>query len=87
MQIDIPEVLPNVLGAYLRETLNEIPGVGRITLMPSQLGWGMVQTIVIDSRNDSERRTVFGFRPVKAVMEVCPRQTGFELELLSFEYC
>ena len=73
--------IPEVLIDFLKKIVEEDISILRITLIPTRLGHGMVQDIILESAQDITIRRVYGFDPVEARLGI--RRSGKYYELFS----
>jgi hypothetical protein len=62
--------IPDVLVGFLHEMLDNDPSVTMVTLIPSKLGWGLVQDILLQTPYGESFRRVYGFDLVDARLRV-----------------
>jgi len=73
--------IPDSLAAFLKETLDEDASIESVELIPTRLGWGMVQDILLKSADGQAFRRVYGFEPIEARLLV--KREGGIIQLCS----
>lgn len=66
----IRKLMPDVAIEFLRGIVRSDDTIRAIRLFPVQLSYDYVQEIVLENRDGTTRRRVFGFPPVRAKLNV-----------------
>ena len=62
--------IPDVLINYLYDLIGADCNVLFVRLVPAELGNGLVQDIILETRDNAETRRVFGFKPINTRLQV-----------------